>query len=718
MEERKNNTNKVNEKSSKGTVQRRPRTNTKTNVREKENINKNKEIEISTERNSKLIKDAKAALALSNVEIEIENVEPILSVEATKNIAKKTNVSSFGKSKLKIIPLGGMNEIGKNITVFEYENEIIVVDCGLAFPEDEMLGVDLVIPDISYLEKNQEKIKAIVITHGHEDHIGAIPYFLKKINVPIYGTKLTLGLIKNKLIEHNLEKKTKLKCIKARDVVKFGKNFKVEFIKMTHSIADSVALAITTPHGVVIHTGDFKVDYTPIDGEPMDFQRLGELGKEGVMLLMSDSTNVQRPGHTMSESSVGKEFDKIFTNCAKRIIVATFASNIHRMQQIINSAVKFKRKVAVVGRSMINVLGVAQELGYLTAPEGAIIDIDKIGLYNPEQIVIITTGSQGEPMAALSRMSAGEHRKVQVTADDLIIFSSSPIPGNEKSVGRVIDELEKLGAEVIYNQLADVHVSGHACQEELKLMLCLTKPKYFMPVHGEYRFLKHHGELAVSVGTPKENIFIMENGRTLEIGANSANITTQVTSGMVLVDGLGVGDVGNIVLRDRQLLSENGMIIIVVTLDRKTAKVISGPDIVTRGFVYVRESETLMEEIKEIAKKELEKCETEKVREWSNIKSNLRDSMMHYIYSKTKRQPMILPILMDVDLERTLSLKRTDSLVKNNDTTNSNTTNENNVSSKTKAKVFKGPRNVKVMRNINIKTNGNTSSGNTTTSNN
>lgn len=598
-------------------------------------------------KNSRLVRDTKKKLnSRTSVDVEFENID-------TKPVVVKNNKPSiFVKPRLKVIPLGGMNEIGKNITVFEYDNEIIIVDCGLAFPEDDMLGVDLVIPDITYLEKNRDKIKAIVITHGHEDHIGSIPYFLKKINVPVYGTKLTLGLIKNKLIEHNLDKTTKLKCVKPRDVVKFGKYFKVEFIKMTHSIADAVAVAITTPVGVVFHTGDFKIDYTPIDGEMMDFQRIAELGRQGITLLMSDSTNVLRPGYTMSESSVGREFDKIFNNCNKRIIVATFASNIHRMQQIVNSAVKNKRKVAVVGRSMLNVMTVSQELGYISMPEGTLIDIDKINNYNPEQLVIITTGSQGEPMAALSRMSVGEHRKVQITPDDLVIFSSSPIPGNEKSVGRVIDELEKLGAEIIYNQLADVHVSGHACQEELKLMLALTKPKYFMPVHGEYRFLKQHGELAVSIGMDKKDIFLLENGRTLEIGNDSAEITGQVPSGMVLVDGLGVGDVGNIVLRDRQLLSENGMIIIVVSLDRKTSKVVSGPDIVTRGFVYVRESEDLMEEIREIAKKELEKCDRENIKEWSNIKSALRETLIHYVYSKTKRQPMILPILMDVDMDR------------------------------------------------------------------
>ena len=595
--------------------------------------------------NKELLKDTKRKLLNKGPEIEF------LNVDSKPVVVKTSKPTVFAGAKLKVIPLGGLNEIGKNMTVFEYKDEIIVVDCGLAFPEDDMLGVDLVIQDISYLERNKDKVKALFITHGHEDHIGAIPYFLKKINVPIYGTKLTLGLIKAKLIEHHLEKSTKLKQVEPRDIVSL-KHFKVEFIRMTHSIADATGLAIKTPVGTVVHTGDFKIDYTPIDSKPMDFARLAELGEEGVTLLMSDSTNAQREGYTMSESIVGREFDKIFTNCKKRIIVATFASNIHRMQQIMNAAVKCNRKVSVVGRSMVNVLAVSQELGYLEVPEGTIIDIDKINNYNPEELLIITTGTQGEPMSALSRMSAGEHRKVQITPDDLVIFSSSAIPGNEKSIDKVIDELEKLGAEVIYNELADVHVSGHACREELKLMLSLVKPKYFMPVHGEYRFLKMHGELAVSTGTPKENIFIMENGKTLEIGKDEAKITTQVPSGMILVDGLGVGDVGNIVIRDRQLLSENGMIIVVVTLDRKTSKVIAGPDIVTRGFVYVRESEDLMDEIKSLAKEELEKCDRENIREWSNIKSNLRDSLTRYVYSKTKRQPMILPILMDVDLDK------------------------------------------------------------------
>ena len=634
-------------------------TNLKRKVNNHSDYKKNVEVKKKTTRNttksssSRLKKDTKKVLTKnSDVKVEFTNIENSLVEVKNKLVKTKNNMPIiFKKPKLKIIPLGGMNEIGKNLTVFEYENEIVIIDCGLAFPEDDMLGVDIVIPDTTYLEKNKDKIKALLITHGHEDHIGAIPYFLKKFNVPVYGTKLTLGLIKNKLIEHNLEKTTTLKCVKAGDVVKF-KHFKAEFIRMTHSIADSVGIALTTPYGIIFHTGDFKVDYTPLDGEPMDFMRVAELGRQGILMVLADSTNALRPGYTMSEITVGKEFDKIFTNCTKRIIVATFASNIHRMQQIINSAVKCNRKVTVVGRSMLNVLQVSQELGYITMPEGTLIDVDKIGMYNPEQLVIITTGSQGEPMAALSRMSSGEHKKVQITPDDLVIFSSSPIPGNEKSVGRVIDELEKLGAEIIYNQLADVHVSGHACQEELKLLLSLTKPKYFMPVHGEYRFLKKHGELAVSVGVDKNNIFLMSNGSCLEIDDEGAKIANQVPSGMVLVDGLGVGDVGNIVIRDRQLLSENGVIIVVVTLDRRTAKVVSGPDIVTRGFVYVRENEDLVEEIRDVARDELERCDKEDVREWSNIKAALRESIMKYVFIKTKRQPMILPILMDIDFER------------------------------------------------------------------
>ena len=616
--------------------------------------------------NMLLNKDIKKKLEKGS-NIDIDNVSIMKTEQISekrrmkKNLTEKkvekpakhnsTKESIFEKNKLKIIPLGGLQEVGKNITVFEYGNDIIIVDCGLGFPEDDMLGVDLVIPDTTYLEKNITKVKGLFITHGHEDHIGAIPYFLKKMNVPIYATKLTAGLITAKLEEHGLDKTAKIKVIEPRQTVTLGK-FKVEFIRTTHSIADSVAFAITTPVGVVVHTGDFKVDYTPIDGQVMDFARFAELGTKGVTLLLSDSTNVERPGYTMSERNVGAEFDKIFMNSNKRIIVATFASNIHRMQQIVSSAAKFGRKVAIVGRSMIRVMGVAQELGYLTAPEGTIIDIDKIGIYNPEQLVIITTGSQGETMSGLARMSQGEHRKVTITENDLVIFSSSSIPGNEKSIGKVIDELQKIGAEVIYNQLADVHVSGHACQEELKLMLMLTKPKYFMPVHGEYRFLRHHKELAKQVGMPSDNIFISQNGRVLEIDDKSAKLAGQVPSGVVLVDGLGVGDVGNIVLRDRQMLSENGMILVVFSLESTTGALVGGPDIITRGFVYVRESEDLVDEIREYAKEQIEKLIHAHVTEWSSIKAGLRQNLCDFVYKKTKRNPMILPIITEVKLAK------------------------------------------------------------------
>lgn len=596
--------------------------------------------------------------SIINTEEKVTKRRIVKNTRTTKNTrqtralkSNSTKDSIFEKSKLKVIPLGGLHEVGKNITVFEYENDIIIVDCGLGFPEDDMLGVDLVIPDTTYLEKNITKVRGLFITHGHEDHIGSIPYLLKKMNIPIYATKLTAGLIHAKLEEHGLDKIAKIKIIEPRQTVTAGK-FKVEFIRTTHSIADSVAFAIHTPVGVVVHTGDFKVDYTPIDGEVMDFARFAELGTKGVLLLMSDSTNVERPGYTMSERSVGAEFDKIFMNSNKRIIVATFASNIHRMQQIVHSASKFGRKVAIVGRSMIRVMGVARELGYLTAPEGTFIDIDKIGLYNPEQLVIITTGSQGESMSGLARMSQGEHRKVTITDKDLVIFSSSSIPGNEKSIGKVIDELQKIGAEVIYNQLADVHVSGHACQEELKLMLMLTKPKFFMPVHGEYRFLRQHKEIAKQVGMMADNIFISQNGRVLELDENHAKLTTQVPSGIILVDGLGVGDVGNIVLRDRQMLSENGMILVVFSLESTTGALVGGPDIITRGFVYVRESEDLVEDIKEFAREQIEKLVKSHVTEWSQIKSGLRQSLCDFVYKKTKRNPMILPIITEVRINK------------------------------------------------------------------
>ncbi len=570
------------------------------------------------------------------------------SVKKRKGMNKKGNESIFKKSKLKIIPLGGLHEIGKNITVFEYENEIVVVDCGISFPEDDMLGVDLVIPDITYLEKNVDKIKGLVITHGHEDHIGAIPYILKKINIPIYATKLTVGLIKNKLEEHKLVKSTKLIEVKQGQQIKFGKNFKVEFIRSSHSIPDSVMLAITTPAGTVLHTGDFKVDYTPIDGKIMDFGRIAELGNKGILALMADSTNSERKGFTMSENSVGEVFDKLFLHCTKRIVVATFASNVHRVQQIVNSAVKNNRKVAVCGRSMINMITTARELGYIDCPENIFIDIDMIKNYPDEQLVIITTGSQGEPMSALTRMATGEHRKVKITPNDLIIISATPIPGNEKYVSRVIDDLMQLGAEVVYSSLEDIHVSGHACQEEQKLIMALAKPKYFIPVHGEYRQLIAHSETAQSMGISSENILMMTNGRVLEIGEDKAEFTGTVQNGRVLVDGLGVGDVGSIVLRDRQHLSQDGLIIIVLTMDSNTGEVVSGPEVISRGFVYVRESENLMDEIKSVVKFEVRQCEERGIRDWTTIKSVTREHLRDYIFTKTKRNPMIIPIIMEV----------------------------------------------------------------------
>ena len=566
----------------------------------------------------------------------------------TKQVKKDENLEfRFNSSPLKIIPLGGLLEVGKNITVFEYENEIIIVDCGLAFPEDDMLGVDLVIPDISYLEKNKDKIKGLVITHGHEDHIGAIPYLLKQINVPIYATKLTAGLIKNKLEEHKLLKSTKLKIVKQGEKINLGK-MKVEFIRSCHSIPDSVALAIHTPVGIIVHTGDFKVDYTPIDGEKMDFGRLAELGNKGVLALLSDSTNSERKGFTMSERTVGTVLDKLFLNCTKRIVVATFASNVHRVQQIVNSAVKYGRKVAVCGRSMINVIKTAVELGYMNVPENTFIDIDMIKNYTDEQLVILTTGSQGEAMSALTRMASGEHRKVEITPNDLVIISANPIPGNEKYVSKVIDDLMQIGAEVVYSSLADVHVSGHACQEEQKLMLSLVRPKYFLPVHGEYRQLMAHAKTAVQVGIPPENIFIMNNGRVMELTENSAKMTGVVQSGKILVDGLGIGDVGNIVLRDRQHLSQDGLIVVVLTMDSATGEVVSGPDIISRGFVYVKESENIMDEVKRTVQRELYKCEEKGIKDWSSIKSNLKDGLRDYVFAKTKRNPMILPIIMEV----------------------------------------------------------------------
>ncbi len=565
-----------------------------------------------------------------------------------KNNRKATENNIFKKSKLKIIPLGGLHEIGKNITVFEYENEMIVVDCGLSFPEDDMLGIDLVIPDITYLEKNVEKIKGLIITHGHEDHIGSVPYLLKKINIPIYAPRLAAGLIRNKLEEHKLLRSTKLTEVMQGETLTLGKNFKVEFIRSSHSIPDSVMLAITTPAGTVLHTGDFKIDYTPIDGKLMDFGRIAELGNQGILALMSDSTNAERKGFTMSESSVGEVFDKLFLHCTKRIVVATFASNVHRVQQIVNSAVKYNRKIAVCGRSMINMITTARELGYIECPENIFIDIDMIKNYTDDQLVIITTGSQGEPMSALTRMAAGDHRKIKITPNDLVIISATPIPGNEKFVSKVIDDLMQIGAEVVYSSLENIHVSGHACQEEQKLILALTKPKYFIPVHGEYRQLIAHSETAQSMGIDKDNIIMLSNGRVLEIDENGAEFTTTVPSGRILVDGLGVGDVGNIVLRDRQHLSQDGLIVIVLTMDSQTGEVVAGPDVISRGFVYVRESENLMDDVKSVVRNEIRKCEERGVRDWATIKSTTRETLRDYIFMKTKRNPMIIPIIMEV----------------------------------------------------------------------
>ena len=581
---------------------------------------------------------------------EIANVgNKGLSKPERKDIIKvETNKEDFRfkKENLKIIPLGGIEEIGKNITVFEYGDDIIIVDCGVAFPEDDMLGIDLVIPDFSYLEKNKEKIRGLVVTHGHEDHIGSIPYFLKQLNVPIYATKLTIGLIKNKLDEHNLTRIANLTTVEQGDTIKLGV-FNIEFIRSCHSIPDSVALAIHTPVGVVVHTGDFKIDYTPINGERMDFGRLAELGNKGVLALLSDSTNSERKGYTMSEVTVGEVFDKLFLNCKKRIVVATFASNVHRVQQIVNSAVKYNRKIAVCGRSMINMIETAIELGYINVPKNVFIDIDMIKNYTDEQLVIITTGSQGEPMSALTRMANGEHKKVNITAHDLVIISATPIPGNEKYVAKVIDDLMKIGAEVVYSSLADVHVSGHACQEEQKLMLSLVRPKYFIPVHGEYRQLIAHSETAKSLGYKQEDIILMKNGKVLELNENEWKFNGKVPFGKIMVDGLGVGDVGNIVLRDRQHLSQDGLIIVVLTMDSNGA-IVAGPDIISRGFVYVRESENLMEEVKAHIVLELDKCVEKNITDWATIKSTIKDNLKDFIYQKTKRNPMVLPIIMEV----------------------------------------------------------------------
>lgn len=548
--------------------------------------------------------------------------------------------------KLKIIPLGGLFEVGKNITAIEYKNDIIVIDCGLSFPEDEMLGIDVVIPDITYLLKNRDNIRGIVLTHGHEDHIGALPYILKKINVPLYGTKLTLGLVDYKLKDRGINDAS-LNVVNPGHTLKLG-SFDVEFIRTTHSIPDSVALAIHTPVGKIVHTGDFKIDYTPIKGEAIDFHRFAELGKEGVLVLLADSTNVERKGYTMSEKTVGTTFKDVFMTATQRIIVATFASNIHRVQQIVDAAVMFNRKVVVSGRSMVNVVNVATELGYLDVPDGTLIDINEMNNYPDNKIVVITTGSQGEPMSALARLASSEHRKMELLPGDLVIISATPIPGNEKGVSKVINQLFNKGAKVIYDELADVHVSGHACQEELKLMHTLIKPKYFIPVHGEYRHLLRHSQLAKELGMADEDIFMAKNGSVIEFTSDSAKFGPSVTAGKILVDGLGVGDVGNIVLRDRKHLSEDGLIVIVVTITKENGKVVSGPDIVSRGFVYVRESEDLMDEARKVVKDVLAECEKNNITDWSTLKSNIREALRNFLFNKMKRNPMILPIIMEV----------------------------------------------------------------------
>jgi ribonuclease J len=520
------------------------------------------------------------------------------------------------------------------------------VDCGLAFPEEEMLGIDLVIPDLSYLEKNKDRVRGVVITHGHEDHIGAIPYLLKKMNVPIYSSRLTLGLLKNKFEEHGLNGSISLNVVEGGDKIKLGK-FEVEFIRSNHSIADSMALAIHTPLGVLVHTSDFKIDYTPIEGKPIDLARFAELGQKGVLLMLADSTNAEREGYTMSEKTVGDTFQKIFMNAKGRVLVATFASNVHRVQQVINAAVFYGRKVAIVGRSMINVVNVAMELGYLSVPEGVMVDIETIDKYPANKITIVTTGSQGEPMSALSRMASSDHKQVSIVPGDLVVISATPIPGNEKLVFRVVNELFKKGAEVIYEHLADIHVSGHACQEELKLIHCLVKPKYFMPVHGEFKHLKKHADLANKMGMPKENIFISEIGKVLEVSSDGAKFNGTVPSGNVLVDGLGVGDVGNIVLRDRRVLSQDGIIIVVLTLDSASGTLVAGPDIISRGFVYVRESENLMEEARVVTREAIIEFEGKK-NDWSAKKNLIKDVLRDYLYHKTKRRPMILPVIMEI----------------------------------------------------------------------
>ncbi len=580
-----------------------------------------------------------------------ENIPSVTELSAkktgrgTSQPRQRQRQSQDGVSRLKIIPLGGLEQIGMNITAIEYEDSIVIVDCGLAFPEDDMLGIDLVIPDITYLKDNIDKVKGFAITHGHEDHIGSLPYVLKEINVPVYATKLTIGIIENKLKEHNLLKSTKRRIVKHGQTVNLG-CFRIEFIRTNHSIADAAALAIFTPAGLIIHTGDFKVDYTPVFGDMIDLQRFGELGRKGVLALLCESTNVLRPGFTPSERTVGKTFDNIFAeHRSNRIIIATFASNVDRVQQIINSAHKYGRKVVIEGRSMVNIITTAMELGYIDIPDNLLIDIEQMKNYTDDQLTLVTTGSQGEAMAALSRMAANIHKKVTIKPGDTVIFSSTPIPGNEKSVSKVINELTMMGAKVIFQ---DTHVSGHACQEEIKLIYALTRPKYAIPVHGEYRHRVRHSELAQEMGVPKENVMLLKSGDVLELSEDYAAVTGSVPAQGIFVDGLGVGDVGNIVLRDRQYLSENGLIIVVLTLEKYSNQLLAGPDIVSRGFVYVREAENLMEEAAEVVNEALDHCFAKNTTDWGKIKNEIKDSLSDYLWKKMKRNPMILPIIMEV----------------------------------------------------------------------
>ena len=551
------------------------------------------------------------------------------------------------KESLRIIPLGGLGEIGKNITAIEYEDEIIVIDCGISFPDEDMYGIDLVIPDIKYLLDNKDKVKGLFLTHGHEDHIGAIPYILKQINMPVYGTKLTIGLVESKLKEHDMLSKTNLIPISPGESIKLNKLI-IEFIRVTHSIAESCALAIHTPIGIVLHTGDFKIDYTPIDGKVMDLNRIAQLGQEGILLLMADSTNVERAGHSLSEKIIGETLNRIISNANGRVIVATFASNIHRMQQIADASMMYNRKIVFSGRSMENISNVAMDLGYLHIPKESIVGIEDLNRYPSDKITIITTGSQGEPMAGLSRIAYGSHRHISIEQDDLFIISASPIPGNDKLVSRVINQLYRKGVEVIYEDLEDIHVSGHAYKEELKLIHTLVKPKYFMPVHGEYRHLKHHSDLALKLGMDKSNVFTLETGQVLEISQDKAIATEKVHTGVVFVDGIGVGDVGNIVLRDRRDLARDGMVTIVVAINKETYSIVSGPDIITRAFIYSRESEGLIKKIKDVAKEEIEICLENNIIEWQVLKSGVRKSVEQLLYHKTKRRPSVFPIIMEV----------------------------------------------------------------------